>query len=161
MYILLLAQKCKTSSIGNLFVYAQYFVVWKRHENQPPVTFSSSLAAGKYYYMLLDLNYIAHYFSSCSQQAQRAQNNEMFQAHAIPEQYFIYILAYIHMYIHAYTHADMYTETHMRQSDSNVSSLPPYTFLFRINHHISKPLNILDHILLITTVSLDRWQHHC
>jgi hypothetical protein len=22
-------------------------------------------------------------------------------------------------------------------------------------------LNILDHILLITTVSLDRWQHHC
>jgi hypothetical protein len=57
MYIKLLVQKRTTSSIGILFVYAQYFVVWKSHENQPLVTFSSSLGAVKYYYTLLDLNY--------------------------------------------------------------------------------------------------------
>jgi len=36
-------------SIGNLFTYAEYFVVWKSHENWSLVTYSSSLGAGKYY----------------------------------------------------------------------------------------------------------------
>jgi len=49
VHILLLAKKCETGSRGNLFVYAQYFVVWKIHENWSLVTYSSSLGAGKYY----------------------------------------------------------------------------------------------------------------
>ena len=69
----------------------------------------------------------------------------------MPEQYRTYILTYIY--------ADIYTKIYMRQSDRNASSLPLTFFFFKKITTVSvKPLNILEHILLITTVSLDRWQ---
>lgn len=58
---------------------------------------------------------------------------KMVQAHAIPEQYCIYILTYIHTYTH-----NMYTKIYKRQSDSNASSLTPYISFYMNNNLISE-----------------------
>jgi hypothetical protein len=55
----------------------------------------------------------------------------------------------------------MYTEIYMRQSESNASSLYPlHSYFYRNNHLISEALEYSQPYSTITTVSLDRWQHH-
>lgn len=118
--------------------------------------FPSSQGAGKCYYMLIgsQLHVISGPAVSMYKLHRTLKWSKFIQSQNST------VFTYIH------TRTCMCIQAH-RYAGGSQRVMPPlhllYVFIFFLMGATTtsvKPLNILDHILLITTVSLDRWQHH-